>query len=112
MGNIYAQIEYSEEHENWILPRTYYGKEFELAGQAGVQFLFLDTSPFHEEYRSNPDHYPNLMKQDRDAQIRWLKNTLDKTDATWRIAIGHHPLYTAGPHDDTEELKKILPELF
>jgi tartrate-resistant acid phosphatase type 5 len=112
MGNIYAQIEYGKNHANWILPQTYYDKEFKIGESATLQILFLDTSPFLEEYRARAEEYPNLMKQDVNAQIGWLDKTLEDSKNTWKIAVGHHPVYSAGAHGDTEELKKVLPELF
>jgi tartrate-resistant acid phosphatase type 5 len=112
MGNLYAQIDYAKEHTNWILPDTYYSKVLKINENSDLRILFLDTSPFIEEYRSTPDYYPNLMKQDRQTQVQWLEDTLSNTDNTWNIAIGHHPVYSVGPHGDSEELKNILPELF
>ena len=112
MGNIYAQIEYGKKHANWIMPEAYYSKQFKIDKNDSVHILFLDTSPFLEEYRATPDDYPNLMKQDIKAQIRWLDKTLEESKNTWKIAVGHHPVYSAGAHGDTEELKNVLPELF
>lgn len=34
----------------------------------------------------------NLTKQ----QLHWLDRTLDESDARWKIAFYHHPLYTSG----------------
>ncbi len=112
MGNIYAQIEYGKKHANWILPETYYSKQFKIDEKHSIQILFLDTSPFLEEYRSISDYYPNLMKQDRNAQISWLDKTLEESKDTWKVVVGHHPVYSAGSHGDSEELKDVLPELF
>jgi tartrate-resistant acid phosphatase type 5 len=112
MGNIHAQIEYGKGRVNWILPRTYYSKEFKIDEHASVLILFLDTSPFLEEYRATPDLYPHIEEQDIDEQIKWMDSTLIESSNTWRIAVGHHPVYSVGPHGDTKELKNVLPQLF
>ena len=112
MGNIYAQIEYGKSHVNWILPHTYYSSEFKIGKHASVSFLFLDTNPFLEEYQLSPDLYYHIEAQNTSAQLNWMNKTLDESHATWRIAIGHHPVYSAGLHGDTEELKHVLPQLF
>ena len=34
----------------------------------------------------------NLTRQ----QLKWIESTLDDSDAEWKIAFFHHPLYTSG----------------
>ncbi|MFT5133731.1 MAG: tartrate-resistant acid phosphatase type 5 [Gammaproteobacteria bacterium] len=112
MGDFRAQIEYGESHANWILPQNYYSKDFNIGTQASVRFLFLDTVPFFKEYRVRPNVYHHIEAQDSAEQLRWMNTALKESDATWKIAVGHHPVYSAGPHGDSEELKKVLPQMF
>ncbi len=111
-GNIYAQIEYGHDHPNWILPQTYHSKEFRINKHASALFLFLDTNSLRSEYRARPWRYQHIEEQDADVQIAWMKKTLSESEATWRIAIGHHPVFSAGRHGDTESFKAVLPQIF
>ena len=62
------------------MPAAYY------TFQAGaVQFFALDTDLISE------------------AQLRWLTESLDKSVATWKVVYGHHPIYSAGQHEDNED---------
>ncbi len=112
MGNIHAQIAYAQSHDNWNLPQTYYSTEFKIDSETSVRFLFLDTSPFLEEYTARPGFYRHIGSQDKLAQLRWMDKTLTQSNATWHIAVGHHPVYSSGRHGDTNSLKDVLSPLF
>ena len=44
-----------------------------------------------------------------DRQKSWLESALKSSNAKWKIACFHHPLYSSGKkHGSQEELKKIL----
>ncbi len=111
-GDIQAQIEYSKNHPNWNLPGTYHTRDFKVNGQTSVRILFLDTNPFIKRYRSRPDIYYRIGEQDAGAQIKWMKETLGDSDALWKIAVGHHPVYSAGHHGNNPDLQDLLPGLF
>ncbi len=67
------QIRYSGYN---MLGRYYtFGDEF-------AQFLALDTNPGH--------HWP--------AQLEWLEQTLSRSQAVWKIVLGHHNIYSSGWH--------------
>ena len=112
MGNVDAQIEYGANHVNWMFPQSYHAEDFKIDRQTKVHFIFLDTNPFLEEYKRRTIFFRNLDFQDTDGQLQWLNVTLDKSDADWTIAVGHHPVYSSGYHRDTVELKNVLPALF
>jgi tartrate-resistant acid phosphatase type 5 len=84
-----AEILYSERSPSWRMPSPYYTFS---AGPA--QFFALDTSEVSE------------------AQLMWLDAELKKSTAKWRLAYGHHPIYSDGPHGDSPLLiEKLLPLL-
>ena len=59
-----------------------------------VQFFALDTNEVS------------------DAQLFWLKSELARSRAPWKLVYGHHPIYSAGVHADSQELiKRLLPIL-
>ena len=46
------------------------------------------------------------------AQLVWLTDELKKSQARWKVVYGHHPIYSAGAHKDSERLiKQLLPVL-
>ena len=45
-------------------------------------------------------------------QLEWLEKTLAKSNATWKIVLAHHPLYSSGLHGSDEKLITMLSPLF
>jgi predicted phosphodiesterase len=41
-------------------------------------------------------------------QLAWLDKSLAKSQATWKIVFGHHPVYSSGLHGSTTRLQKYL----
>jgi tartrate-resistant acid phosphatase type 5 len=84
-----AEILYSNQSPSWRMPSSYYTF---TAGPA--QFFALDTNEISE------------------AQLRWLKDALDRSTARWKIVYGHHVMYSAGVHDDNPRLiAQLMPIL-
>jgi hypothetical protein len=84
-----AEILFSQRSPSWRMPAAYYTFE---AGP--VQFFALDTDIISE------------------AQLLWLTDALDKSRATWKVVYGHHPIYSAGQHEDNDEkIAQLLPVL-
>ena len=109
-GNVQAQIDYSDHSRRWHMPSTYYKKEFELEDGNKVLVLFMDTSPFIEKYYDADSGMSESMKaQDTTAQKKWLLKELATTDkkVTWKIVVGHHPLYSGGKRKNNSETKSF-----
>jgi tartrate-resistant acid phosphatase type 5 len=84
-----AEILFAHRSPSWRMPAAYYTFE---AGS--VQFFALDTDIISE------------------AQLGWLTEELDKSRATWKVVYGHHPIYSAGQHEDNDEkIAQLLPVL-
>jgi len=84
-----AEILYSQKSPSWRMPAAYYTF---TAGP--VQFFALDTNEMSE------------------AQLLWLRDELDSSRATWKVVYGHHPIYSAGAHEDNPKMiKRLLPVL-
>jgi tartrate-resistant acid phosphatase type 5 len=84
-----AEILYSEKSPSWRMPAPYYTF---TAGP--VQFFALDTNEISE------------------AQVLWLTEQLDQSRARWKLVYGHHPIYSAGAHEDSQRLiNQLLPVL-
>jgi hypothetical protein len=84
-----AEILFTRESTSWRMPATYYTF---TAGP--VQFFALDTDVISE------------------AQLLWLTAELDRSRATWKVVYGHHPIYSAGQHEDNNvKIEQLLPVL-
>jgi len=71
------------------------GKRFYTYQRQDVRFFALDS---------------NYMDKD---QQRWLEDELSKSDAKWKIAYFHHPLYSSGAaHGSEVDLRSIVEPLF
>ena len=84
-----AEVIYTYHSSSWKMPSTYYTF---TAGP--VQFFALDT---------------NEMSR---AQLAWLDSEIGKSTARWKLVYGHHPVYSAGAHQDNAKLiEQLLPLL-
>lgn len=115
-GNIQAEIDYSAKSRRWQMPSTYFKKEFNLKDGNKVLVLFMDTTPFTDKYYEPDSGMSELIKtQDTIAQKKWLLKELATEDkkVTWKIVVGHHPLYSGGKRKDSNETlsfeKKFVP---
>lgn len=70
--------------DKWNMPARYYAVE-----KPGVLILGLDTNDA-------------LWGKDAavNAQASWLEKSLSESDAAWKFAFAHHPLYSNGQHGD------------
>jgi hypothetical protein len=86
-----AEIAYSQRTSTWRMPSAYYTF---TAGP--VQFFALDTQTVAPS----------------EKQRRWLDGELARSQATWKVVYGHHPIYSGGAYEDRPDLiSKLLPLL-
>jgi acid phosphatase len=100
-GNTDAQIEYTKRSNRWMMPARYYQRTEQIDNATTADFFYIDTDP---------------MKRDDTKtvkpQMAWLESGLSASKAPWKIAVGHHPIYSGGEHGDTPFLvKQVLPLL-
>ncbi|UYQ91963.1 metallophosphoesterase [Chitinophaga horti] len=72
---------------------------------------FIDTNPMIPEFYKNSEYGPHVAGQQPERQLDWLDKLLANSDARWKIVVGHHPVYTAGPRTenyDTLAVRKAL----
>ena len=112
-GNVEAQIAYSQASPVWNLPSRYHSFTRMVGFSSQALFVFLDTSPFLERYRTDAERIANVDGEDADAQAEWLKRTLRSSCADWKVVVGHHPILSGSPyHGSSEELhRRIRPIL-
>lgn len=97
-GSIQAQIDYTYTSKRWILPNRYYWFERNIDDSTSVLFVMLDTYSLTDE---------NILST---IQLSWLDSILASSKAKWKIAAGHHPIYSGGVHgNSTILLEYVLP---
>lgn len=102
-GNTQAVIDYSKKSRRWCMPDRYYTKVYKLESGKTIRFIYIDTVPLIDKYRNDTESYPDAVKQDMQAQLKWIDATLaEAKNDTWTIVIGHHPIYAQTPKDDEE----------
>jgi len=110
-----AQVRYSNISRRWKMPSRYYSKVFSLRDGRKVLMAFIDTNPLIPEFYANSEYGPHVAGQQPERQLAWLDQLLRDSDAHWKIVVGHHPLYTAGPRTtnyDTLAVRKALESIF
>lgn len=112
-GNTQAVLDYGKISRRWVMPARYYTKVLH-SGNATLRILFLDTTPLINRYRNENDIYPDASKQDRQAELDWIDETLKNAKEDWVICVGHHPIYADTGKDKEERTdmqKYLLPML-
>lgn len=114
-GNSQAVLDYSDVSRRWQMPARYYSQVFndDKTGTS-VRVVFLDTAPLIDKYRKESDTYPDVAKQDMDAQLQWLDSTLTAAKEQWVVVVGHHPVraYTKKAESERTDLQKRLEPIF
>ena len=71
------------------------GERYYTFSEGPVQFFALDTTYMSRE------------------QLDWLEQQLSRSRARWKIAFGHHPIYSSGArHGSNVALRELLEPLF
>lgn len=92
-----AELSYADAHPGtrWKMPAKWYRVDYP-AKDPLVTCLILDSN-----YKN---HLAYLTEDEKKTQQAWMERELKKPRAPWTLAFGHHPLYSNGPHGDSEEL--------
>jgi tartrate-resistant acid phosphatase type 5 len=105
-----AEIEYSTKSDRWKMPARHYTVKKNINLLVSALFVFTDTSPFVNAYYGAA--MSDLPQQDTAAQLRWLQQTLSKSNDSWKLVFGHHPVYSVGTHAHTPELIERFKPVF
>ncbi|XP_028805499.1 purple acid phosphatase 17-like [Neltuma alba] len=109
-GDALAQLSpvLREIDRRWLCLRSFI-VDSELA-----EILFVDTSPFVEEYFSDPGEHRYdwrgilPRKSYVKSLLKDVELVLRESTAKWKIVVGHHAIRSVGHHGDTKELIKLL----
>lgn len=103
-GNPQALVDYAKKGGRWIMPERYYTVVKQVNPETSLRIIVLDTSPFEKKYRKDV-RYKSVWSQDQKKQVVWLDSVLQTSHETWKIVVGHHPIYTADfGHGNTKGL--------
>ena len=122
MGNIAAQIKYSQINPNWFLPARYYDRKIYLDKTNYIHLICLDTFEIaqHESIKCSIEtgmkfdtiswYIKNFNKK---QQLNWLNETLKQSTGKWKIVFGHYPIFSNGScHGNCREMiQDVLPIL-
>lgn len=115
-GNVDAQLEYSRRSRRWVAPARYFSTLMWLdddVKKESVEFFFIDTNPFIQDYQAQPEEYLGIRQQDTTGQLRWLDSALGASQATYKIVVGHHHIYSGGKRKEQQHelVRLIVPML-
>lgn len=101
-GNTQACLDYGKISRRWMMPSRYYTFVRKVDNKTSIRFVFIDTTPLIAKYRKESDVYPDARQQDDKAQLHFIDSVLSVSKETWKVVIGHHPVYAYTPKDKTE----------
>lgn len=113
-GNTQACMDYSKVSRRWIMPSRYYTMVKEIDDSTTMRLVFIDTAPLIEKYRNDSSTYPDAKKQSIEAQLHFIDSVLSVSKETWKVVIGHHPVYAYTTKNESERLdmqKRVDPLL-
>ncbi|XP_002527552.2 purple acid phosphatase 8 [Ricinus communis] len=108
-GNATAQLSplLTEKDSRWLCLRSF------IVNAEIVEFFFVDTSPFVNDYFIDPEHtYDWTGVAPREKYLTNLLKDLDSalgsSCAKWKFVVGHHAIFSVGHHGNTNELINYL----
>jgi acid phosphatase len=113
-GHPGAQVDYGRRTTRWRMPdRSYLVSGAEI-GIPKVDLFVLDTTPMVGDY---DEAFMRLVRgrvsiPEPARQFAWLKGALQRSQADWKIVVGHHPIHSGGHHGGSPELAARLEPLF
>jgi len=103
-GNTQACLDYSKISRRWIMPSRYYTMVKEINDSTTMRLVFIDTAPLIQKYRDEQIDYPDAYKQNDLAQLQFIDSVLSVSKETWKVVIGHHPVYAFTKKDSSERM--------
>jgi acid phosphatase len=99
-GDVETQVKHTTLDPLWNMPARYFHFA-RTEADITCDFFVLDTEVF---YHKNHD--------DSKKQFHWLEQELQKSEARWKVVVGHHPIRSHGAYGDQKiMLKHIKPLL-
>ncbi len=109
-GDTQAQVDYTSKSDRWTLPSPYYTRHLLIDDSTTALIVFIDPTPIREDVIDAA----KIQGATGGAalQLKWLDETLAASDATWRIVVGHHPLFSVGEaHRNSDSMISNLQQV-
>ncbi len=108
-----AELEYARTPKTrWIMPARWYRFDFPTHKPL-ITFIALDSNMPHPMKSKAAGRDFTLTDEQRIEQLTWLEHELQKPRTTPFLAVlGHHPVYSDGPHGDHPVLIQDWDPLF
>lgn len=115
VGNVKAQIDYSQRSNRWKYPAYYYELNFHIPNtQKTLTIIMLDTVMICGNSNDYADAQPKgpLRKVDATRQLVWLQDRLARSKADFLLVAGHYPVWSVSEHGPTQcLLQQVHPLL-
>lgn len=115
IGNVKAQIEYSQRSNRWRFPAYYYELNFRIPNtQKTLTIIMLDTVMLCGNSDDYSDAQPKgpLREVDANRQLVWLQDRLARSKADFLLVAGHYPVWSVSEHGPTQcLLQQVYPLL-
>lgn len=115
IGNVKAQIEYSQRSNRWKFPAYYYELNFRIPNtQKTLTIIMLDTVMLCGNSDDYSDEQPKgpLREVDANRQLVWLQDRLARSKADFLLVAGHYPVWSVSEHGPTQcLLQQVYPLL-
>ena len=108
-----SELEYARVGKSrWTMPARWYRFQFPEKDPL-ITFIALDSNmPFADGKATHGVSF-TLTSEQQAEQLTWLESELKKTRTTPFLAVmGHHPVYSDGPHGDHPVLVRDWDPLF
>jgi tartrate-resistant acid phosphatase type 5 len=113
MSKVDAELEYARSGKSrFTMPARWYSFEFPAKNPL-ITFIALDSNVPHLDGSTGSGRDFTLTAQQHAEQIAWFEGELKKPRATpYLVVMGHHPIYSDGPHGDHAVLIRDWDPLF
>ena len=108
-----AELAYAKKKgTRWTMPSRWYRFEFPQQNPL-ITFLAVDSNMPHPGGLSSIGRDFTLTVQEQAEQLAWLENELKRPRTTpFLVVMGHHPVFSDGPHGDHATLVREWDPLF
>lgn len=97
-----AQVAYSKVDPKWRMPAAWYSFRERVAEGCDAELFVLDSTTLRDA---------GMSFFEAPEQVRWLEERLRASDATWKILVTHHPLYSLAGRGGSSTLRWHLGDL-